>query len=156
MKIQGNPWGSRSMGTIFPTAFVHSLSLCHSLVILTAFWTFSLLLYLLWWSRWCSGSTWITVKNLPAKAGDARDAGSISGSGRSPGGGNDNPFQHSCLENPMDSGAWWAIIHGVAKESDTTEWLSLHGDLWPLMLLLWLTEGSDDGQQFFSNKVFLN
>ena len=60
-------------------------------------------------------------KNPPANAGDARDAGSISGSGRSPGGGNDNPFQHSCLENPTDSGAWWAIIHGVAKESDTTE-----------------------------------
>ena len=69
------------------------------------------------------------VKNLPANAGDSRDAGSISGSGRSPGGGNDNPLQHSCLENPMDSGAWWAIIHGVAKESDTTERLSIHGDL---------------------------
>ena len=50
MKIQGNPWWNRSMGTIFPTAFVHSLPLCHSLVILTAFLTFALLLYLLWWS----------------------------------------------------------------------------------------------------------
>ena len=68
------------------------------------------------------------VKNLPSNAGDARDAGSISGSGRSPGGGNDNPLQHSCLENPMDSGAWWAIIHGVAKESDTTERLSNNND----------------------------
>ena len=56
------------------------------------------------------------VKNLPANAGDA---GLISGSGRCPGGGNGNPLQYSCLENPMDRGAWWAIAHG-ATESDTT------------------------------------
>ena len=55
------------------------------------------------------------VKNLPANAGDIRDAGSIPGSGRSPGGGNGNPHQYSCLENPMDRGAWWAIVHEVAK-----------------------------------------
>jgi len=47
-----------------------------------------------------------TVKNLPASAGDIRDAGSIPGWGRSPGGGNGNPLQYSCLENPMDGGAW--------------------------------------------------
>jgi len=57
------------------------------------------------------------VKNLPANAGDA---GSIPGLARSPGGGNGNPLQYSCLENPMDRGAWWAIVHGVSKESDTT------------------------------------
>ena len=55
------------------------------------------------------------VKNLLAKAGDAGDMGSIPGSGRSPGVGNGNPLQHSCLENPMDSGASWAAVHGVAK-----------------------------------------
>jgi len=55
------------------------------------------------------------VKNLPASRGDAGDAGLIPGSGRSPGGGNDNLLQYSCLENPMDRGAWWAIVHGVAK-----------------------------------------
>ena len=55
------------------------------------------------------------VKNLPANAGDIRDLGSIPGSGRSPGGGNGNPLQCSCLENPMDRGALWAIVHGVAK-----------------------------------------
>ena len=55
------------------------------------------------------------VKNLPASAGDTRDVGSISKLGRSPGGGCDNPFQYSCLENPMDRGAWWVIIHRVAK-----------------------------------------
>ena len=46
---------------------------------------------------------------------DAGDLGSILGSGRSPGGGNGNPLQYSCLENPMDRGAWWAVVHGVTK-----------------------------------------
>ena len=45
----------------------------------------------------------------------------VPGSGRSPGGGNGNPLQYSCLENPMDRGAWWAIVHGMAKVSDTPE-----------------------------------
>ena len=57
------------------------------------------------------------VKNLPASAGDS---GSISGSGRSPGGGNGNPLQYSCLENPMDRGALWVIVHGGHKELDVT------------------------------------
>ena len=61
------------------------------------------------------------VKNPPANAGDA---GSIPGSGRSPGGGNDNPLQHSCLENPMDRGAWRATVHSHTKELDTTEQLN--------------------------------
>ena len=55
------------------------------------------------------------VKNLPANAGHGRHVGSIPGSGRSPGGGNSNPLQHSGLENPMDRGAWWAAVPGVAK-----------------------------------------
>ena len=57
------------------------------------------------------------VRNLPAKAGNT---GSISGSGRSLGEGNDNPLQYSCLGNPMDRVAWWAVVHGVAEESETT------------------------------------
>ena len=61
------------------------------------------------------------AKNLPANARDAGDTGSISGSGRSPGEGNGNPFQYPCLGNPMDRGAWPATVHGVAKESDTTD-----------------------------------
>ena len=58
------------------------------------------------------------VKNPLANIGDARDAGLIPGPGRSPGGGNGNPLQYSCLENPLDRGAWRATVHGVAKESD--------------------------------------
>ena len=57
------------------------------------------------------------VKNLPANAGDIRDMGSIPGLGRSPGEGNGNPLQYSCLENPMDRIAWRAVVHEVA-ESD--------------------------------------
>jgi len=54
-------------------------------------------------------------KNPPANAGDARDSGSIFGSGRSPEAGSGNPLQYSCLGNPMDRGAWWATVHGVSK-----------------------------------------
>ena len=65
------------------------------------------------------------ANNMPANVadtGDSRDMGSIPGSGSSPGGGNGNgnTLQQSCLENPMDGGAWWAIVHGVA-EWDMTE-----------------------------------
>ena len=58
------------------------------------------------------------VKNLPADVGDPRDKGSIPGLGRSPGAGNGNPLQDSCLESPKDRVAWWATVHGV-RESDT-------------------------------------
>ena len=57
----------------------------------------------------------IVVKNPPANVGDTREAGSISGSGRSPEEGNGNSFQYSCLETSVDKGAWRAIIHGIAK-----------------------------------------
>ena len=60
-----------------------------------------------------SGGT--VVKNPSAIAGDARDTGLIPGSGRSSGGGNDNPLQYSCLEDPMDRGAWQATVHSAAK-----------------------------------------
>ena len=61
------------------------------------------------------------VKNLPANAGDVRDSGSNPGLGRSPGEGNGNPLQSSCLENPTDRGIWWATVQWGCKESDTTE-----------------------------------
>ena len=60
------------------------------------------------------------VKNLPENAGDAKDVDSILGSRRSPRVGNGNPLKYSCLKNPMDRGAWQAIVHGVMKELDTT------------------------------------
>ena len=55
------------------------------------------------------------VKNLPASARDAEDVGLIPGLGRSPGEGRGNPLQYYCLENPMDRGAWWAIVQEVTK-----------------------------------------
>ena len=57
----------------------------------------------------------MVVNNPPGNTGDVRDTGLIPGLGRSSGGGNDNPLQYSCLENPMDREAWWATVHGVAK-----------------------------------------
>ena len=55
------------------------------------------------------------VKNPPANVGDIRDMGLIPGSGRDPGGGHGSPLQYSYLENHMDRGAWWAIVHKVTK-----------------------------------------
>ena len=60
------------------------------------------------------------VKNPPANVGDAGDTGLITGSGRVPGEGNGNPLQYSCLGNPIDRGAWRAIVQRVAKELNTT------------------------------------
>ena len=57
----------------------------------------------------------LVVKNLPANAGDTGDMGLIPGSGRSSGGGQGNPLQYSCLENPTDRGAWQTMVHRVAK-----------------------------------------
>ena len=65
----------------------------------------------------------LAVKNSPASAEDIRDSGSIPGLGRSPGGGHGNPLQYSCLENPMDTGAWGAKAHGVVRSQRR---LSLH------------------------------
>ena len=81
------------------------------------------------------------VNNLPAEAGAAGDEGSVPGLGRSPGGGHGNPLQYSCLENPMDRGAWWATMWRIPrteepggynpwvhKESDRTE-VTLHAHM---------------------------
>ena len=64
----------------------------------------------------------VVVKNLPAIAGDVRDTGQIPKQGRFPGGGHGNPAQYSCLENPMNRGAWKTIVHRVAKSwTETTQ-----------------------------------
>ena len=82
-------------------------------------------------SSYRASQVMLVVKNLPANAGDIRDAGSIPGLGWSHGGGNGNPLQYSCLENPMDRGAWWAmglqrVGHGWGRELDTTEHACVH------------------------------
>ena len=64
------------------------------------------------------------VKNPPANA--MRYRFGILGSGRSPEGGHDNPFGYSCLENPIDRGAWWAIIHRIAKSQTGLMQLNMH------------------------------
>ena len=85
--------------------------------------------YTLFWNPWKSPQDriWLhmtynrdfphgsVVKNLPANAGDIRDMGLIPVLGRSPGGGNGNPLQYSCLENPIERGAWWATVHRSQK-----------------------------------------
>ena len=65
-------------------------------------------------------------KTSPANAADIRDRGSIPGLGRSPGGGHGTPLQYSCLEQPMDRGAWWATVHGVTKTQTRLKRLSTH------------------------------
>ena len=63
------------------------------------------------------------VKNLPANTGDTGDLGSIPALGRSPGEGNGNPLQYSCLENPVNRGAWWATVHRVSKSQTLSQFL---------------------------------
>ena len=64
----------------------------------------------------------LVINNLPVSAGNLRDSDLIPGLGRSPGGGHGNPLQYSCLENPMDRGAWWATVHSITK---SWTWLKL-------------------------------
>ena len=69
---------------------------------------------------------WVSGKESACNAGAAGNMGSISGSGRSPGGGHGNPLQYSYLENPMDRGAWRNIVHRVTKNRTQLKWLSIH------------------------------
>ena len=68
----------------------------------------------------------LVIKNLPANAGDRKDAGSIPGLGGSSGVGHGNPLQYSCLENPMDREVWQAIVHSVTKSRTQLKQLSVH------------------------------
>ena len=86
---------------------------------------------------------WRRVKNLPASAGGIRDVDSVPALGRSPGVGNGNMLQHSCLKNPMDRGAWWATVHEAAKSQTQ---LSIHaqpdlGSLWTSLVNWLLLQG---------------
>ena len=79
--------------------------------------------YLTWMAL--SASVALVVNNMPDNAGDARDAGSTPGSGRSPGGGNGNPVQYSCLENPMDRGGWQVTVRVSQRVGHDWAWLSM-------------------------------
>ena len=75
---------------------------------------------LAWRIPWIEASqVALVVKNPPANAGDIRDGGSVPVLGRRPGEGHDNPLQHSCLENPMDRGAWRVTVHRVTVSNTT-------------------------------------
>ena len=95
------------------------------------------------------------VKN-PANAGDTRDAGSIPGSGRSPGGGNGNPLQDSCLENPMDR-ARWATVHRVVKSQTRLSGWHTQGPPWESLcessLVMW---GEEETSEHSSKKGKMN
>ena len=71
----------------------------------------------------------LVVKNLAANEGDARNSGFIPGSGRSPGEVSGNPLQYSCLENPMDRGAWQSTVHGVTESQTWLKGLSTHAGM---------------------------
>ena len=96
------------------------------------------------WSLWESvcHAAWasqaaLVVKKLPANAGGVRDADSIPGSERSPGGGHGNPLQYSCLENPLDRGAWQATVHRVAKSWTRLKQLSMKASFYQITLWCW-------------------
>ena len=69
---------------------------------------------------------WLSGKESTCNAGVGGGAGWIPGSGRSPGGGHGNPLQNSCMENPMDRGAWWATVHRVAQSQARLKRLSMY------------------------------
>ena len=85
---------------------------------------------------------WLSGKESTCNAREARDAGSFPRLERSPGEGNSNPLQYSCLENPRDRGAWWATVRGVAKSLDTTKHRIQHsrGTLMKCYLLMFGSE----------------
>ena len=80
----------------------------------------------------------LMVKNLPANTGDARDMDSIPGSGISPGGGHGNPLRYSCLENPLDRGAWGLTVHSVAKSRIQLKILSTHTHTPTMLTTSWV------------------
>ena len=70
-------------------------------------------------TQYWASQVMLLIKNLPTNAGDIRDVGPIPESGRAPGGGHGNPLQYSCLENPMDRGAWRAMVHRATESAIT-------------------------------------
>ena len=97
---------------------------CHTNICLSKGFPF-LWVYTQRWNSWVASQLVLVVKNLPANAGELGDVDFSPGSGRSHGEGHSNPLQDSCLENPMDRGAWWAIVHRVSKSSTWLKGLSM-------------------------------
>ena len=90
------------------------------------------------------------VKKPPANDGDARDLGSIPELGRSPGEGNGNPIQGSCLENSMDREVWWAVVHGVAKSRTwLNNWTHTHYCIWLASIFLRILTLGEALREFF-------
>ena len=86
---------------------------------------------------WRASQVALVIKNLPVSAGDKRDAGLIPVSGRSPGEGNGNPLQYSCLENPMDREGWWATVHRVTMNWTWLKPLSMHTETSDGICVFW-------------------
>ena len=109
----------------FPPSFFsfHCQPLCHMILLVSKYLLLLLCHHLcVFWGF--SGGT--SGKEPTCNAGDIKDAGSIPGSGRSPEGRHGSPLQYSCLENPMDRGAWWATVHSVSKSQIRLKKLSAH------------------------------
>ena len=93
---------------------------------------------------------WLSGQESSCNAGDARDRGSIPGWGRSPGGGHGSPLQNSCLENPMDWGAWSTAVHGVTKGQTQLKWLStaqwcwLNVRVYLVSVTLWIAQNKEE------------
>ena len=96
-------------------AFARKFPRMLTVVILLSFFHIFVFDFLLMTMNHSGVSWWLRGKESACSAGDIGDMGSIPGLGRSPGDGHGNPLQYSCLENPMDRGAWWATVHEVAK-----------------------------------------
>ena len=98
----------------------------------------------------------LVIKNPPPNTEDIKDAGSVPGLGRSLGVGHGNPFQYSCLENPMDREAWQATIHGVAKSQTQLKLFRMHmhpsaGESWVIPRVKEKSENENVGRRSFSS-----
>jgi len=109
-----------------------------------------------WTEWWQYAGFHLVVKNLPANAGDRRDMGLIPGLGRSSGGGHGNPFQYSCLENPMDKGAWQATVLKVTKSQTWLKWLRILARMTICMVMATKFDRKSKfkGQLFFEDVIY--
>ena len=106
------------------------------------------------WTKWSHvDQVVLAVENLPANARDIRDAGLILGSGRSPGGGHGNPFQYSCLENPMDRGRQRNIVHRIVKSQTRLKRLSMLACMESRKMYWWTYLQGSNGDTGIKNRL---